>query len=62
MAENTAGSCGEEKSGFRTAFQWAAALVAPFGCEAPNAAYNNAGNAWDYAKAWVGAHRKPKLT
>lgn len=60
MADNTDNSGDENKSFLKSAFQWAAAVTAPFACEAPQRSYEQAGQAYDYVKTWVGAHRAPK--
>jgi hypothetical protein len=65
MSENSANTAaaGEEKpSKLKQAFQWVAAVAAPFGGDAPQYGYNQAGATWDYVKTWVGSKRGPKLT
>lgn len=59
MSEN---SNEEKPSAFKQAFQWAAAVVAPLGCESPAYAYNLAGASWDYVKTWYGSKKGPQLT
>lgn len=59
MSEN---SNQEKPSKLKQAFQWAAAIVAPFGCEAPQYGYNQAGFTWDYVKTWYGSKKGPQLT
>jgi hypothetical protein len=51
----------EPGSSFKQVFQWAAAIVAPFGMEAPQRAFVQAGQAWDYSKAKLGAVFNRKL-
>ena len=60
MADNDQGS--EKKPVLKSVFQWAAAFIAPFGCEAPHTGYNQAGLTYDYLKAKAGAARAPKAT
>jgi hypothetical protein len=63
IAENTSADANEKGPRLKRAFQWAAAIVAPFGIETPQRAFVQAGQAWDYTKTRIGAivHRKPKI-
>lgn len=60
MADNTNDN-GEKPSKFKQAFQYAAAFVGQIACEPPVRTFEQAGFTYDYAKAWIGSHRKPKF-
>lgn len=52
----------EKTSAFKTAFQWAAAVAALPCSEAPQRAFEQAGQAWDYVKTWAGSKKAPQAT
>ena len=60
MADSDQGN--EKKPVLKSVFQWAAAVLAPFGCEAPQTAYDQAGLAYDYYKPSARAGKPPKVT
>jgi hypothetical protein len=60
MADNTDNSGNEKKPVLKSVFQWAAAIAAPFGCESPQFAYNQAGATYDYLKLKRACAKAPK--
>jgi hypothetical protein len=57
-----AGNEQEKKPVLKSIFQWSAAIIAPFGCEAPNRAYEQAGQTFDYLQTRHRASKAAKLT
>ncbi|MDE1151476.1 MAG: hypothetical protein PW788_02970 [Micavibrio sp.] len=49
----------EKPSKLKLAFQWAGAFASALTAEAPQAGFQQAGDAYDYVKTWAGSKSKP---
>jgi hypothetical protein len=60
-AEKKTGAFGEKPSAFKTAFQYATAFMYGLTGDNMNLGFQQAGMTYDYAKAYVGSKKQPKL-